>query len=114
MSKYIGFKHKKTIFRNIDKTSKSFNIGKIDNEYIVILQKENDTPFKTEDENSIFKIVKKEMQRFKSQIKKSPGSASNGKNVTEDRLLQNVLKIEEAIKNIKEDIKIRDLNGKIH
>ena len=107
MSKFIGFEHKKTIFRNINKSSKYFVNGKIDNEYIVVLQKISDTDKSWDDEEFVINTVIREMVNFRKQAEQNLGSSTRGKMVTKERLDYNLVKIDEAINNIKKDIKIK-------
>lgn len=105
----IGFKHIKTYFRNIDKTRKytSADIGQIDDEYIVVLEKTSDSKVSANDEEFITQKVKEQMIAFKEQIKKNPGTSIRGRKPTRNRLLKNIDKISEAIETIKDDIKIK-------
>lgn len=105
----VGFKHIKTYFRNIDKTKKytSADIGQIDDEYIVVLKKISDSKANAADEEFIIKEVKKQMETFREQIRKNPGSSIRGKRPSTERLLKNVERISEAIETISEDIKIK-------
>ena len=106
----IGFKHVKTIFRNIDKTRKytSADIGQIDDEYIVILEKVlNGKNHRANDNEFIANEVKRQMIVFREQIRKNPGTSIRGRKPTRDRLLKNVGKISEAIETVKDDIRIK-------
>ena len=109
MSKFIGFKPIKTYFRNIDKTRKytSADIGKIDDEYILILQKLADSNVTADNDSFIADIVIQQMTKFKKQIEKVQGTSIRGRRPTKERLLKNIDKIEEAIQHIREDIKIK-------
>lgn len=107
MTKFIGFEHKKTIFRNINKSSKYFVNGKIDDEYIIILQKISDTNKTWDNEEFIANIVRNEMVNFRKQAEHNLGSSTRGKKVSKERLDYNLVKIGEAIKNVNEDIKIK-------
>jgi site-specific DNA-methyltransferase (cytosine-N4-specific) len=109
MGEKIGFKPIKTLFRNIDKSKKytSADIGKIDNEYILIMQKVDDINISSDDDNFIAEIVKEQMIRFRDQIAKNPGSSIKGKKPSKERLMKNIDKIDEAIENINNDIKIK-------
>jgi site-specific DNA-methyltransferase (cytosine-N4-specific) len=109
MGKKIGFKPIKTFFRNIDKSKKytSADIGKIDDEYILIMQKVDDINISSDDDNFIAEIVKEQMIRFRDQIAKNPGSSIKGKKPSKERLMKNIDKIDEAIENINNDIKIK-------
>lgn len=109
MSKKIGFKPIKTIFRNIDKTRKytSADIGKIDDEYILVMQKVDDTTISADDDNFVSDVVREQMVGFREQIKKRQGTSIRGRKPTNERLLKNVDKISEAIEMISEDIKIK-------
>ncbi len=109
MGKKIGFKSIKTIFRNIDKTRKytSADIGKIDDEYILVMQKVDDTNISADDDNFVSDVVQEQMLGFKEQIKKCQGTSIRGRKPTNERLLKNVDKISEAIETISEDTKIK-------
>jgi len=110
-AKRIGFAHRKTIFRKIDTTKKYTNsdIGKINDEYIVVLQKENDVPVKSTDDEFIAKNVFLEMLNFKEQINENPGTSIRGRRPTEYRIQMNLMKINEAIKTIYNDVKLKEL-----
>jgi len=111
ISKYLDFKLIKTIFRNIDTTRKytSRDIGKIDDEYIVVLEKQKDLKgVSSEDDGFVEEIVTKQMKEFEKQVIKNPGSSLRGKEVSQKRLEQNAHRIAEAIKTISEDIKIKE------
>ncbi len=109
MGKKIGFKPIKTIFRNIDKTRKytSADIGKIDDEYIVVMRKVAEANISAEDDNFVSDVVREQMLWFREQIKKCQGTSIRGRKPTNERLLKNVDKISEAIETISEDIKIK-------
>jgi len=108
---YLNFNTIKTIFRNIDTTRKytSKNIGKIDDEYIIVLEKTNDININSRDNGFVEEIVTKQMREFEQKVQKSPGSSLRGKKVSEKRLKQNAERIAEAIKSIPQDIKIKGL-----
>ena len=103
----IGYKHLKTINRNIDKTKKHYSaIGKIDDEYIIVFQKESNCQISSDNENKIADIVKEQMIRFRSQIMRVQGtSITTPKKPTEQRLKDNINRIREAIETIPKDIK---------
>ena len=105
----VGFEHIKTYFRNIDKTRKytSADIGQIDDEYIIVLKKISNSKNKANDDEFIAEEVKKQMLNFRDQIKNNPGSSIRSRRPTQKRLLQNVNKITDAIKTIKDDIRIK-------
>jgi len=109
MAEHIGFEPIKTIFRNIDKTKKytSADIGKIDDEYILIMQKNNDTEIMADNDDFIEEIVKEQMNGFKKQIKHIQGTSIRGRKPTKERLFKNIDKITEAIETISQDIKIK-------
>ena len=109
MAKKIGFKPIKTIFRNIDKTRKytSADIGKIDDEYILVMQKLDNADVSADDDDFISEVVREQMVKFREQIKKVQGTSIRGKKPTKERLLKNIDKISEAIQTIPEDIKIK-------
>ncbi|MBA2123867.1 hypothetical protein B9J78_02860 [bacterium Unc6] len=109
MGEKIGFKPIKTIFRNIDKTRKytSADIGKIDDEYILVMQKVDDTNISADDDNFVSDVVQEQMLGFKEQIKKCQGTSIRSRKPTNERLLKNVDKISEAIETISEDTKIK-------
>ena len=108
-SKNIGFKPIKTIFRNIDKTRKytSADIGQIDDEYIVILEKISDQNINANDDDFIAQEVKKRMLAFREQIKKKPGTSIRGRSPTQERLSKNMDRISKAIETIKDDIRVK-------
>jgi len=70
MSEKIGFRHIKTLFREIDKRKKytSPAIGKINEEYILVLQKVEESPFSADRGSFIVEVVKEEMLKFKDQV----------------------------------------------
>jgi hypothetical protein len=109
MGKKIGFKPIKTIFRNIDKTRKytSTDIGKIDDEYILVMQKVDNADISADNDKFVSDIVKEQMIKFREQVKKNPGTSIKGKKPSIERLLKNVDKISEAIETISDDIKIK-------
>jgi len=109
MGKKIGFKPIKIIFRNIDKTRKytSTDIGKINDEYILIMQKIEDADVSADDDNFISEVVREQMIRFREKIKKVQGTSIRGRKPTKERLLKNIDKISEAIEKIPKDIKIK-------
>jgi DNA modification methylase len=109
MGKKIGFNPIKTIFRNIDKTRKymSADIGKIDDEYILVMQKVDNANVSAEDDVFISDVVREEMLGFREQIKKCQGTSIKGRKPSSERLLKNIDKINEAIEMVSEDIKIK-------
>lgn len=109
MSKSIGFEPIKVIFRNIDKTRKytSTDIGKIDEEYILVMQKLYDVNINSEDDDFVADTVRKQMIGFREQVKKRQGTSIRGKTPTKERLLKNIEKISEAIDKIPQDTKIK-------
>jgi len=109
MGRKIGFKPVKTIFRNIDKTRKYTNadIGKIDDEYILVMQKLDNTHVFADDDSFISEVVREQMIKFREQIKKVQGTSIRGRKPTKERLLKNIDKISEAIESIPKDIKIK-------
>ncbi len=109
MGKKIGFRLIKTIHRNIDKTRKytSADIGKIDDEYILVMQKVDNTNISADDDDFVSEVVKEQMIKFREQVKKGPGTSIRGKKPSSERLLKNIDKINEAIETISEDIKIK-------
>lgn len=109
MCKKIGFKPITVIFRNIDKTRKysSADIGKIDDEYILVMQKIGNTEVSATDDTFVADLVRQQMIKFREQIKKVQGTSIRGRKPTEDRLSKNVDKISSAIETISDDIKIK-------
>jgi len=73
MGKKIRFKPIKTIFRNIDKTRKytSVDIGKIDDEYILVMQKIDNMDVSADDDNFISGSRKRTDDRFQRTNKES-------------------------------------------
>ena len=106
----VGFEHIKTYFRHIDKSRKysSVGIGQIDDEYIVVLKKILDTSSSASDDKFIAERVKEEMKVFAQKVESDPGSSTRGKTPPKERLLKNIDKLNEAIKTINEDIRIKD------
>jgi hypothetical protein len=109
MSVKIGFKPIKTFFREIDKTRKytSSGVGKIDNEYILVMQKVKDSDFSANDDDFIIDVVKEQMIKFREKVCKNPGSSIKGKRPSKERLLRNIDKLDEAIEKIPMDIKVK-------
>ncbi len=106
-AEYLNFKSIDTIFRNIDTTKKytSQDIGKINNEYIIVLEKKGDLKgISAEDDAFIEEIVTKQMKDFEKRVVENPGSSLRGKRVSQKRLSQNADRIAEAIRLIPKDI----------
>jgi len=106
MSMKIGFKLIKTIYRDIDKTRKyiSKDIGKIDSEYILVMQKVKDANVSANDDGFIADVVKEQMLKFREQVCKSPGSSIKGRKPSRKRLIRNIDKLDTAIEMIPMDI----------
>ena len=70
-AKDTGFKHHRTFSRKIDTTKKytSKNIGKINQEYIVVLEKITDSHHSSNDDNFVSSKVRSEMESFKEEKK---------------------------------------------
>jgi len=109
-TKDTGFKYFKTFFRNIDKSRKytSANIGQIDDEFIIVLQKSQNSKVSSKDDDFIAQAVREQMESFRDQIRKNPGTSIRRKRPTNDRLLKNVERISAAIDTIQDDIKIKE------
>jgi len=109
MGDKIGFTPIKTIFRNIDKTKKytSADVGKIDEEYIVVMRKEKNSDVVANDDDFVSEVVRNQMIRFREQIKNVQGTSIRGRKPTRERLLKNIDKISEAIETIPKDTKIK-------
>jgi site-specific DNA-methyltransferase (cytosine-N4-specific) len=111
MAETIGFKKLKVYHRPIDTTRKytSKDIGNINDEYILVLRKISDSPVTASDDDFIASVVTKELEKFLEIVKKSPGSAVHlsKKKPTRERLMKNIVKLQEAIKNVKKDIRIK-------
>jgi len=105
----LGFAVRRTIFRRIDVTKKytSRDIGKIDDEYIIVMEKEGESPASAMDDTFVVAVIREEMRKFAQQVSLNPGSSLRGKRVSEKRLKENALRIAEAIECIPEDIKIK-------
>ncbi|MEG6569106.1 DNA methyltransferase [Thermoanaerobacterium thermosaccharolyticum] len=111
MARFVGFLPLRKYFRNIDKTKKYTNadVGKIDDEVILVLKKIDNVSVLSTDDLFISEVVKNEMNKFKAQIEKIQGTGIKGwKKPTKERLLKNANKIEEAIKLIPKDIKFKE------
>ncbi|MEW6409189.1 MAG: DNA methyltransferase [Nitrospirota bacterium] len=106
---YLNFRAVKTIFRNIDTTRKytSRDIGKIDDEYVIVLEKMDDIDITSRADGFVEEVVTKQMKEFEQKVKERPGSSLRGKRVSEKRLMQNADRIDEAIRLIPQDIKIK-------
>jgi len=109
MGDKIGFTPIKTIFRNIDKTKKytSADVGKIDEEYIVVMRKEKNSDVVANNDDFVSEVVRNQMIRFREQIKNVQGTSIRGRKPTRERLLKNIDKISEAIETIPKDTKIK-------
>jgi len=109
MSMKVGFKPIKTIYRDIDKTRKytSKDIGKIDNEYILVMQKVKDVNVSANDDCFIAAVVKEQMLKFREQVCRNPGSSIKSNKPSMDRLLRNIDKLDIAIEMIPIDIQIK-------
>jgi len=70
MGAKIGFRPIKTLFREIDQRKKyiSPTIGKINEEYILVLQKIEESPSSADENDFIVEVVKEEMLKFKDQV----------------------------------------------
>lgn len=113
-TKYLNFRSIKTIFRNIDTTKKytSRDIGKIDDEYIIVLEKQKDSQgISADDDGFVEEVVTKQMKEFETKVIENPGSSLRGKRVSQKRLEKNAERIAEAIVLIPKDIKVKG-NGK--
>jgi len=109
-AKYLNFKPIKTIFRNIDTTRKytSRDIGKIDDEYIIVLEKIKGLQgISANDNGFVEEIVTERMKDFEKRVIENPGSSLRGKRVSQKRLGENAERIAEAIRLIPKDIKIK-------
>jgi SAM-dependent methyltransferase len=109
-AEYLNLKPVKVIFRNIDTTRKytSRNVGKIDDEYIIVFEKRGDLQgILAKDDGFVEKVVTRLMTEFERRVKENPGSSLRGKRVSEERLEKNAERIAEAIRLIPEDIKIK-------
>jgi len=109
MAPDAGFVLKKLLFRNIDIKRKYHNqeVGKIDNEYIIVLQKVANPPTTADNDDFIARVVRREMLKFKEQVDKSPGSSLRGKRVSMERLKQNPKRLEAAIATIRKDVRLK-------
>jgi hypothetical protein len=97
MGSKIGFRTVKTILREIDKRKKytSPAIGKINEEYILVMQKVEESPFPADEKSFIAEVVKEEILNFREQVCKNPAK---------DRLLKNLTKLDAAIEKLPLDI----------
>ncbi len=70
MGAKIGFRHIKTLFREIDKRKKytSPTIGKINEEHILVLQKIEESPVSADEDDFVLEVIKEEMLKFKDQV----------------------------------------------
>ncbi|TXT57807.1 MAG: DNA methyltransferase C1 [Candidatus Thorarchaeota archaeon] len=105
----IGFKIQKTIYRNIDTKRKytSTDIGNIDDEYILVLQKKSSCPIPSTDNEFVTQIVSKEMEKFQKQVNSVQGTSITGRKPTKERLRENIERIAEAITHLPKDIKMK-------
>ncbi len=105
----MGFKIITSINRNIDKTKKHHsNIGKIDDEYILVMEKISDCEFESNNTYELVKVVKDLMVKFLEKLKQdgTGSSITTIKKPSVERLEDNYRKINEAISTIEEDIEI--------
>jgi DNA modification methylase len=88
MGSRIGFKPVKTLFREIDERKKHTSpaIGKINEEYILVMQKVEESPSLADENGFIVEVVKEEMLRFRNQVK-------------------NITKLDAAIEKLPMDVK---------
>ncbi|MBI3740347.1 MAG: hypothetical protein HY257_01155 [Chloroflexi bacterium] len=109
MAKDAGFETRKTLFRNIDATRKYHNqdIGKINTEYILVLQKIGDAPAKSNNDAFVASVVRREMLKFKKRVDKNPGSSVHAKRLPITRIRQIPKRLEAAIATIEKDIGIK-------
>ncbi len=109
MAGNIGFEPIKTIHRNIDKTKKytSADVGKIDDEYILVMQKTEDAGVTADNDGFISEIVTEQMINFSEQVKRVQGTSIRGRRPTKERLLKNIGRINNAIETIPQDVKIK-------
>ncbi len=109
MAEDIGFEPVKIVHRNIDKTKKytSADVGKIDDEYILVMQKTDDAGITAGDNGFVSEIVTEQMVNFSEQIKKVQGTSIRGRRPTKERLLNNIGRIGDAIETIPQDVKIK-------
>ena len=108
MAEKVGFKLIKLIFRNIDISKKylSQEIGKINNEYILIMKKTDESIFSISDSEAMIEIVEEQMIMFEKQIKIKQGSSvKTFKKPSKERLKDNINRIKKAIDLIPKDIK---------
>lgn len=110
MAKKIGFEVKKIIHRNIDKNSKYFSMGNIDEEYIVVLKKIKNIDISSRDDEFVIDVVFEEMKKFKEKVMKSPCSAAKRK-LPEWRLRKNIDKINEALEFLPKDVSLNRKSG---
>ncbi len=105
----IGFEPIKTIHRNIDKTKKytSADVGKIDDEYILVMQKTEDAGITADNDGFVSEIVTEQMINFSEQVKRVQGTSIRGRRPTKERLLKNIERISNAIETIPQDIRIK-------
>ncbi|MDH7577266.1 MAG: DNA methyltransferase [Bacillota bacterium] len=103
-----GFAHLKSIFRNIDVTRKYTNVevGKIEDEYILVFQKLNEDGARAGDEEFIMDAVREQMERFGAQIARVQGTSVRGRRPGRQRLSKNIEKIGEAIRLVPRDVKV--------
>ncbi|KUK31754.1 MAG: DNA methyltransferase C1 [Thermoanaerobacterales bacterium 50_218] len=108
MAACTGFKNLKTIPRSIDKTRKytSSEIGKIEDEYLILLQKTAEVEVSASDDDFVTTVVEQQMHSFREKVKEKPGTGVRGKKPSEERLKKNIEKLDEAIAKIAEDIRL--------
>ena len=109
LSKEVGFNPIKIFKRSIDSDKKHLKkeIGKINEEFIVILKKNDEAKALSNDNKFISVKVREEMIRFSRKIQIFQGTSVRLRSPSKKRLLRNIEKIESAIKTIPYDIRIK-------
>jgi len=110
LSNKVGFSHIKIIKRQIDISKKYLkkNIGKINEEYILILKKIKDSKVLSNNDCFISEKVEEEMSNFSKIIQKSISTSDKFSIPSKQRKIRNIEKIESAINTIHSDILIKN------
>lgn len=109
LSNKVGFIPIRIIKRQIDISKKYLkrNIGKINEEYIIILKKINESNVLSSDDIFISERVDEEMRNFSKMLQKSKKTFDKFSAPSKQQTVKNIEKIDRAIGTIPYDVKIK-------